>query len=263
VKKVIVHSHNNDIGSDAHFLKLIGHKMCRRLFSNFIDVKLACSDLAAKWLFYDESHQEIQIVNNGIDSEKFRFSEEERKRIREDLQLDDEFVIGNVGRLQQQKNQGFLIDVFADIVDKNSSARLLIVGEGEDELFLKNKAIELGLEEKIIFYGFTTKMSSVLSAMDVFVLPSLFEGFGIVNIEAQANGLPCVVSDNMPTSVCLSDDFIFLSLTESRQRWVNSILKFGNYKRDLQKNNETISKIKEVGYDIKEVAKQMEMIYLS
>jgi glycosyltransferase involved in cell wall biosynthesis len=214
-------------------------------------------------LFYDESHQEIQIVNNGIDSEKFRFSEEERKRIREDLQLDDEFVIGNVGRLQQQKNQGFLIDVFADIVDKNSSARLLIVGEGEDELFLKNKAIELGLEEKIIFYGFTTKMSSVLSAMDVFVLPSLFEGFGIVNIEAQANGLPCVVSDNMPTSVCLSDDFIFLSLTESRQRWVNSILKFGNYKRDLQKNNETISKIKEVGYDIKEVAKQMEMIYLS
>lgn len=249
-KRIILHAHNN--GVQPTFLRVTLHSI-NRLWTEKIHVeRLACSKSAGKWMFRKAP---FELFENAIDASAFTYCEEERKNTRQLLQIPEEsFVIGNVGRLHYQKNQEFLIKVFAKYVQIVPDSYLLIVGEGELREKLEKMIQAYHLENKIILTGFQKEVRKYYQAMDVFCLPSLYEGLGIVGIEAQMNGLLCLFSDKCVDEVDISDksqflpleeDFWLVALEESRQ-------KKGNVDRTQQPAK----------YNLKENIKKLEKIYM-
>lgn len=223
----IVHSHNTALrSSKSQQLKLFIHNIAKNLFSNAATDLWACSALAAQFLFSKRALKQkgFQFIPNGIDTEKFRFRPEVRKQMRRRLELENKLIIGNVGRFCYQKNQTFLLDIFAELVKQKPESRLLLVGEGEEEKALRNKAKTLNIAGQVIFYGVSKQIEYLLWAMDMFVFPSHFEGFGIVAIEAQAAGLPVIVSEFIPQEAYITEQVKRLSLQDSAKDWANKIV---------------------------------------
>lgn len=252
-RKVIVHSHNEWKG-DRKLVKILD-SINKKFIPFFSDKMLACSDLAGKWMFKNHAYT---VVNNGIDTSKYAYNPAQRGKIRKSLDIDNKLVIGNVGRLSYQKNHDFLIDIFNEIFKKNSSAILLLIGSGELELQLKRKVSNLNLDNAVLFLGVRSDIPELLQAMDVFLFPSFFEGLGIVAIEAQAAGLPCIVSDAIPQEAFVTDLVESISLNESAEKWAEEINKF--YYSNIRRN--TSKEIIEAGYDIQKTAKELEELYL-
>lgn len=178
----------------------LGTVIGRALYGKYIDVKIAPSDLAAKHTFGKKAYKngEVRILHNAIDTDVYRFDPDARKRIRNELGIyDAELLIGHIGRFAEQKNHSFLLDVFAECLKKSPDCRLVLAGRGELEGMIREKAEKLGINEKIIFTGVRSDVPELLSAMDVFALPSYFEGMPNTVIEAQATGLPCVIADTI------------------------------------------------------------------
>lgn len=197
---------------------------------------------------------EVSVIRNGIDLDRFRnvaVSKEEKRR-----QLgipEDAYVIGQVGRFTYQKNPEFTVMLFNELVKKNKNARLLLIGRGQEEARLRNQIRELGLEDKARMLVSRDDIPELLKALDVFILPSRFEGFGIVLVEAQAAGIPCVVSDNVPKQVYLSKAVNCLSLDDPAEKWVNVLL-------DPKGNIESWGDIED--YDMKKEIRNLEALYL-
>lgn len=254
VDTIIIHSHNNN----ANFKRKILHYIFKRKFDNISTYRFACSHSAAKWMFKKNTilNNKYYVVNNGIDIEKFFYDERIRNKIRKKYNIENKFVIGNVGRLSYQKNPEFLIDIFFNIYKNKKSSVLLIVGNGELMQKLKNKVKLLGIEDKVLFLGETNDVDLILQAMDVFLLPSRYEGLGMVLVEAQSNGLKCYTSNNVPTEVNLTGLVDFIDLNNSSSKWADIILsKNNNRKIDIEK-------IREKGYDIKDVARFLQSFYI-
>lgn len=218
------------------------------------DLCFACSNDAGNWIY---KKKKFIVLKNAIDSEKYVYSEKSRNIIREELNLQNKFVIGNIGRLTAQKNQDFLLDVFKIVHNEIKESALLIVGSGELLQSLKNKAGSLGLGSSVIFTGVRSDVPTLLSAMDVFVFPSLWEGLGIVAVEAQAAGLHTLCSDVVPKEAKVTNLVEFLSLSDSAQKWADAILK---YRFGYEKVN-TYSEIVDAGYDIESTVKWLENFY--
>lgn len=260
IKYRIIHSHNSE-NMDSK-LRGILHRINKLFIKKYATDFWTCSEEAGRW-FYNKkiiNSDKYRIVNNAIDIEKYKFNDEIRNDYREKLDLSSNFVIGNVGRLHFQKNQEFLIDIFNEIQKNMKNAKLLLIGQGEDEGKLKKKAKELGLEDKIMFMGMRYDIPNLLQAMDVFVFPSVFEGLGIVGIEAQANGLPTYVSEDViPSIIKMSDDCKFISLNKTAKEWAEVIL---NSKKEDRKSNEVaIRTLQEKGYDINLEVKKLEKYF--
>lgn len=262
INKVIVHSHNIDVGKQNHKLKIFGHRFCKCIFLKYADYYLACSKEAACWMYEPYIKEDTyKIVNNGISTQKFIFSTQIRNKIRTELGVQDKMVIGNVGRLDYQKNQQFMIDVFCEIFKKNSNAILVLVGTGPDEEELKRQVIEMNIAKNVIFMGFSSNVNEIMCAMDVFVLTSRFEGLGIVNIEAQSVGLPCVVADCVPKNVKFSENFQFMSLNKSVEEWSKAIQQiYDKYKNDTREESEKL--IIKNGYDVNSVSEYVKSLYI-
>lgn len=195
------------------------------------------------------------VIRNGIDFDRFKNLKQTRDEVRKNLLISQSsFVVGHIGRFNEQKNQNFLIDVFANIKKKRSDSVLLMIGVGDDEEKVRQKIHDLCLEDSVIILSHRTDIPELMNAMDVFVFPSLFEGLGIVLVEAQAVGLRCVVSDTINKEVFLTDLVIPLSLKEPSEKWaevaLNSHLK-GRYENRLNE------------YDVKKSVKELERLYLS
>ncbi len=219
-KHIIVHSHNND--TPTGFLRKALDKINKKvLLKNATDF-FACSDLAGQWMF---GNHKFTIIENAIDLTKFKPNKDIRKRIRKELKVEDKFVIGHIGRFSYQKNHEFLIDVFNEVQKKIKNAVLLLIGTGELEQKIKNKVNDLKLNDKVIFFGTTDKVNEYFNAMDLFVLPSRFEGFGIVAIEAQATKIKTILSTNVPASVNVSNLAEFLPISDYKI-WSNHIKKY-------------------------------------
>ena len=219
-------------------------------FINLIVCFWACSYAAASFFYSDsviEGEKYKEIVN-AIDCDKFAFNKEARDRIRKELNLEDKFVLGNVGRLHSQKNQSFLIDVFKEVLKKRKDAVLLIVGQGPEEKMLKGKVKELKLTKSVKFLGVRVDIPALFSAMDVFVFPSNYEGLGIVLIEAQASGLYCKASRfRIPEGAKLTELVDFISLDFGPRAWAERISKIDrNYERISRKDE-----ITQKGFNIK------------
>ena len=195
----------------------------RPILNKTAKVKLAPSDLAAIYTFGARRFQrgEVCVLNNGVDLNVFHFDSSARAAIRDEFSLQDKLVVGHVGRLSRQKNHKFLLPVFAQIKKTRSDAKLLLVGTGELEHEIRAQAAELGIFDDIIFAGVRSDVPAMLSAMDVFVFPSFYEGMPNTVIEAQATGLPCVVADTITRQANIADLVRYLPLTEAVETWAD------------------------------------------
>ncbi len=223
----IAHSHNTALRKSAtRPVKQLLHEQARRRYIRYATDLWACSKNAAEFLFGKRELQKrgYTFIPNGIDVERFRFDPAVRAKVRAELDIENKFVIGHIGRLCCQKNQTFLLNVLAEAVKQNPNAVLLFVGGGEDKPALLKKAANLGITDKVIFYGTTSRPERLLWAMDAFAFPSLFEGFGIVAIEALAAGLPVVCSENVPAEVRVSRHIQPLPLSRGPRAWAEALL---------------------------------------
>lgn len=258
-KKVIIHSHNSDIDGKFSKIKQLLHKQFRVFIKGENVIRVACSTLAAKWMYPPKFYlnKNYIVIKNGIETKKFIYNPEIRHKLRKKLGIEDKFVIGHVGRFAHQKNHNFLIDVFNIVYRNNSDTVLLLIGSGDLENEIKDKIHKLGLEKAVIFYGQTENVSSLYQVMDYFVFPSFYEGLPITLIEAQASGLKILCSDSITSECKISSLMEFISLSEPPQNWAHYINKNKNYRR-----TDMSIEIKENGFDIMESSSQLLSLYL-
>lgn len=249
----IAHSHNNETVHDIKYLPKLF--MQRRFTLNATDL-FACSEEAGKYLFKDKS---FRVLKNAIDSQKFIANENTRREIIQEFGLEDKFVVGHVGRLHPQKNHDFLLDIFAEIKKKKLDAELILVGTGPLEEKVRSKVADKGLAESVQFLGNRKDMNRIYQAMDVFVFPSLFEGLGIVAIEAQAAGVPIVCSEGLPSETDITPIYHKLMLNDGAEKWAGAAIEMAQ----LPKAHTNMRKyIIDAGFDMSATAKDMEEYYL-
>ncbi len=258
--KVIVHSHSSSIDiADSNMRTQIYEEHLK--FKSQFDVSLAtdfwaCSHLAANWLFGDKiPTNKIKIMRNAIDTQRFVYNEAAREIYRKMFNLEGKFVIGNTCRFEYQKNHEFLIKVFAQIHKKYSDTVLLLVGDGQKLPAIKKMVQEYGIESDVRFLGWRDDVENIYQAMDMFCLPSLFEGLPIVLVEAQATGLPCIVSSTITTEAGVTDNVKYIDLIE--EQWVVGIENI----MDGFQRMDTIMDIIKAGFDIRDQVKLIETEY--
>lgn len=220
----VAHSHSDGYRGNCYQKEI--KKFFAKGVGKYADYWFACSDKAAERLFGDEykSYPRYFEIPNAINAEKYLYDEKKAKEIRTKLGvMKDEFLCGHVGTFSQPKNHAFLIEVFCEVLKRNNKAKLLCCGAGALMPQIKAKAKELGILERIIFPGVVMNINEYMMAMDVFVFPSLFEGFGIAILEAETCGLPVVMSDVIPSAVDLTDLVHRHSLNESASVWADTI----------------------------------------
>lgn len=218
----IAHSHSMAGKAESVPRKVL--KTSLRAFSNlYPNARMACSESAGNWLF--GRNAEYQVVYDAIELEQFTYAPQARSEIRSELNLNENaLVIGHVGRFMEQKNHEFLLDVFSRIARADSNSYLVLAGEGPLEESIKEKAKTLQVLDRVKFLGQRKDVNRLYSAFDVLLLPSLYEGLGMVAIEAQAAGLPCLLSDCVPREARLTEPVRFLSLDASLDEWASSCI---------------------------------------
>lgn len=220
---------------------------------------MCCSELAGRWLFGNKEYDKgnVYLLNNAIDLDKFKFDKIMRKKLRKKYNLkDNDFVIGQVGRIMQTKNQSFTLEIFNEISKKKNS-KLIYVGSGPMEKILKDKIFQFGLEGNVIMLGQVSNIYEIYNMLDLFILPSFYEGFGIALLEAQVSNLPCIVSNGVPIETKIADNVEFLDLNAGVEKWANKLLKYTN---EIRKNNDKI--IREHGFNIESECRKLECLYL-
>lgn len=247
----IAHSHNN---ATVHDYKYLLKLFMQKIYTIYANQLFACSEEAGKYLF---KNKPFKVLKNAIDSEKFVYNNEISESIRKKLGIAENFVVGHVGRFHEQKNHMFLLEVFKEIKNKKGNAKLILIGTGPLETEIKKKVKKLNLENDVIFLGNISNVNELYQAMDVFILPSLFEGLGIVAIEAQAAGLPVVTSTGVAKDAIVTSNIVQISLDAPIEEWVNTICEI-----KVNDKNLVIDNIKNAGYDIEENAKKMQEFYI-
>ena len=254
---IIAHAHNSHALFDAKwfFRTYFKHAMRPYLTQTF-----TCGKEAARWLVGKELARSAILQRNSIDTRAYAYSEKNREKIRQDLQLpSDAIVIGHVGRFNKQKNHAFLIDIFHAFAQQHPHSPLLLVGVGELMGETKEKVKNLHLENQVHFLGTRSDVPLLLHAMDAFLFPSFMEGLSVSMVEAQCAGLPCIVSDTIPTEVSMSDLVSFLSLKAPVSNWIKEIEFMIN--RDIDRSKYPML-ITQSGYDIQKNAEWLQNYYL-
>ena len=247
---LIMRSSNAYSGSKKSVLL---HKIFKVLPMTVPNVKLAPSTEAAEYTFGKGCVErgKVVLLHNAIDTSIYQFDSAEREKIRKELGIAEEFVVGHVGRFNQQKNHEFLIDVFFEIKKIRNDAKLILCGKGEKEQEIRNKVEKLGLSDSVLFLGVRSDIPAILSAMDVFVFTSFYEGMPNTVIEAQATGVPCYVSDRVTKEARVTDLVTYLSIEQLPIEWAKICSNQINLNRSKYKEI-----LKEEGYDILDVVPQ-------
>lgn len=248
-KKLIMRSSNASSGSKKSVML---HKTFRFLSKTIPDVKIAPSELAAEYTFGKNCIKKGKafLIHNAVDLDIYKYSIDERNRIRNEFNISNKYILGHIGRFNEQKNHSFLLDIFKKVLDIRPDSVLMLVGKGELENEIKVKAKKLGIFNNIIFTGVRSDIPALLSAMDVFVFPSLYEGMPNTVIEAQATGLPCVISDTVTGEANITKSVKYLPITNI-DPWVETISKISIDNIRHNYNKEFI----ESGYEIKQSVK--------
>ena len=264
IKIRIAHSHSTS--NPKEWKKNLLKNILRPFSKKYANVYFACSELAGRWLFGNKTFDEgkVTIINNAIDVEKFVYNEDIRKKVRNDLKEkckleidDDTLVVGHIGRFVKQKNHDFLIDIFNEVHKRKENSVLVLVGQGPLQKEIEEKVKILGLQDCVLFLGQRNDANELYQAMDVFVLPSLYEGLPVVGVEAQASGLLCELSNAMTKETKILDTTNFIDLSLSAEEWAEKILDGQN--KFVRKN--MTEELKDSGYDIKKEAKKLEDKY--
>ncbi len=253
IKKRILHSRTTSLNpGDKHILI---SKFLSKLAIPLATDYFACSEEAGEWAF--GKNKKAKIIKNGIVLENFIFSQEERDYLRKELCLDEAKVVGYIGRFSTQKNLIFLIDSFRIATEKESRLKLMLIGDGPEYEKIVNYSKECGLKDRIIFLGRKDDVNIWYNAMDAFVLPSLFEGFGTVAIEAQTNGLPCLVSTGVPYSTKVLETIKYLPI-DNPQVWADEML----FSLSNSRDNNAADKVKMAGYNYVDTVEFLQKYYL-
>ena len=217
---------------------------------------LACGKCAGDWMFGGNSYQ---IIPNSIDTSRYIFSQTISAQKRSELGIGSEILIGHVGNFTPAKNHSFLLEIFQKVLFLEPSAKLLLVGGGDNITIIKDKVRSLGISDSVIFTGSRSDVHQLMQAMDVFVFPSLYEGLPVTMIEAQSAGLPCVISDHVSEECIVTESLVTVKrLSDPPSTWAKHVLS----RAKLPRTNH-IAEIQSVGYEIEIAAKRLEAFYLS
>lgn len=255
--RVRVFRSSNSNTTSASNLNQILHKLCMFMPAFFANFRIAPSTEAAEFMFGEGCVEKgkANLLPNAIDTSLFQYNEDARCSIRKEFLINkNQLVVGHIGRFNQQKNHKFLIDVFAELLKQKSNALLMLVGDGEKKSEIQEQVKALGIEKSVIFTGIRSDVPALLSAMDVFVFPSFYEGMPNTVIEAQATGLPCVIADTITREAGVTDCVRFKSLHDSAEAWADKTLSL--FDKDKADRSFYSDKMKNAGYDIDSCVKQ-------
>lgn len=254
VKVRIAHSHN------TYCRYKIIDKVLRFPFYLLCNERLACGVKAGKWLFND---RKFEVINNGIDAKKFEFDNVVRNKIRTIMRWNNKKVIVHVGNFLEAKNHVFIIEIFKEIYKNNKNFRLLLLGNGELKSEVENIVKKYKLDDVVCFAGSVTNVSDYLNASDIVLMPSINEGLPLTLIEEQANGLKCIVSQNITTEVNITGNVSFLSLNDSVRTWSEYVIRCCNEYYDREAESvRCVNVIIQKGYDITCSTRKLEDIYI-
>lgn len=250
---LIIHSHSTGVNNSLIHKAL--HRYNQTRIQKYADWYIACGELAKDWMYgkskiYDNSI----IITNGIDIDKYSFDKTVRQRLRNELDLEENFVIGHIGRFSNVKNHLFLLKIFLEVLKKKTDVKLVLVGDGELKESIKNKASEMGILDNVLFLGARNDVHCLVQAMDCFVMPSFYEGFPVTVIEAEASGLPVVMSDTITKEVLLKDNVKMCSLQSDPKIWADTII--GNQERIVDNTG-----LIQSGLSIQNTVQKLEKIY--
>lgn len=255
----IAHSHSTT--NKAEWKKNLIKQALRPFSKVYATNYMCCSELAGRWLFGNKIYDQgkVYLLNNAIDLDKFKYDEKIRKSKRKELGIkDDTLVIGHIGRFVTVKNHTFLIDIFNEVYKKNNNSILLLAGQGPLMDEIKEKVENLGLMNNVKFLGQRTDVNELYQAFDVFLLPSLYEGLGMVLVEAQCAGCKCIASTEVPAIVKITNFLEFADICDYPIKWSNDIIKLLNQNKNRK---DCIKNIKGARYDIKMEAPKLEKKY--
>lgn len=247
--KIIIHSHATK-WSDKKISALRNALLC---FNNYkhADCLFACSNAAGKFMFREK---DFYILNNAIDIAKFKYNDKKRKRIRNELNIDNKIVLGHVGNFNRQKNHEFIINLLEKILLKNKNIVLLLIGDGILRGYIEKMVEEKGLDDNVLFLGKKENVQDYYSAMDIFILPSLYEGLPMVGVEAQCSGLPILFSNSITKEAGLTN-YKFIDLKLGTKKWKEE---FENVKLPSKEERiKATSIVSEKNFDIKTEANKL------
>lgn len=258
IKHRILHSHNT-MYSDKIFNSVRNYLLQLPLKFYYTSM-VACSIKASNFLFGKKAYisKKVFLAKNAIDIYKFKYNEQVRYSMRRDLNIENNFVVGHIGRFNKQKNHLFLLNIFCELLKIDNSSILILVGDGELIENIKEKAKDFNILDKVIFLGQRQDIPDLLQVFDVFVLPSIFEGLPLVGIEVQAAGVPCVMSKNITNEIKVTELVEFLSLNESALSWAKKIASF---KKHIRKD--TYFDLINSGYEEKQASQNLQLYYSS
>ena len=254
----ILHNHSTAVKSEK--LRSALKYILRPFAPIFANRYMACSFLAGEWMYGKKKMQsgKVKVLNNAIDVDKFAYNPEIRKQLRHELNIEkDTLVSGHVGRFMYQKNHDFLIDIFKEIHTQKKNSVLLLIGDGPLRHIIEEKVKNYNLQDSVKFLGLRKDVKDLYNVMDVFVLPSWYEGLPVVSVEAQANGLPCFVSDRVSKECKLSSSMNFVSLNKSADCWSKEILNYSVFR-----NENAITELSKKGFCISKEIDKIEKFYL-
>lgn len=252
----ICHAHNAPHGFD---MKMVMRNYFKKRMMPYLTHLFMCGVESGRWLYGKKNEDRFIMLNNAIDAKMYSFDTSKRIQIRKQFGIQNELVVGHVGRFNPQKNHPFLMEIFAALLKKEPNAVLLLVGGGNDMPKIQAKAQELGIAERVRFLGVRSDVADIMQTMDVFVFPSLYEGLPVTMVEAQASGLPCLISDKVPSECILIEELVeAIPLSESPDIWAEKILaKRGTPHTDRR------AEIAAHGFDITTEAVKLQEFYIS
>lgn len=248
--------HHNHTSKTQHpFL----NKVLSPIFKQSYTDAVACSDAAGEWLF---GKGKYTVLPNAIDIDKFKYNPAERNRIRQEFGIeDDEFVVGHIGKFMDAKNHEFLIKVFAKYHSKSPKSRLLLVGDGEWRPKIEGWVANSGCPEAIVLAGLRSDIPAIIQAFDIFVFPSVYEGLPLTTLEAQASGLPCIISSNVTKDVCIGRDVMMKDLSDGVDGWAEMLDKFDKSISREERCEENYKLITDDHFNIKREADELLNFY--
>ncbi len=252
----VAHAHNAHTGEKRSLPRLAYEASMRHMIRRNATVLLGCSEKACRYVFGESimSDARASVLPDGIDCDRFAFDAAVREKMRKKYGLEDKFVVGHVGHFNPAKNHEKILGTFAELCKERPNSALLLTGDGELEDNVRSLAESLGISDKTVFTGAMSDVENAYMAMDVFLFPSRYEGFGMAMIEAQASGLVCVASDVVPKDTNADGRTTYLPLSESDETWAKTVLSAPE--RDIS----SAEKVKE-RFDVNSVAKTLEKIY--
>lgn len=252
IKTVVVHSHNT---SAQYHLR--AHELSKKLLARMNIRRFACSQAAGEWMFGDSG---FTVIHNGVDVDKFCFDPQEHDAVRKEMGWENKKIIGHIGRFNGQKNHLFLIEIFAELHARFHDAHLVLVGKGELEEEVRKRVEEKGLSDAVSFLGVRSDVQRLYQGMDLLLFPSLFEGLSVVLVEAQASGLPCLISDTITPENVFIENVRQKPLEDPASSWAEECKQL---LESAEERKDTREELRNAGYDMKDLANKLQEIYLA